>query len=239
LVILTRNSALPFVIGALFFGWEYMTPVWFAMFILATALKPFYFPAVRSVGPYVGPALWAGFILTYGPAFGYSFWTSTVSDRFWMLSHAVLPFTVQFSKKVLTRWLNAPLNSPAKAYGEHDAKHLRNFLRMATWISSVKLISYEYRFYSVLYEMYDLGYSEVLRSDVAKKMLLDVAILVFILFVFWDLHRVGVRSLSSWTWVVLAIGLGPATALGELWGLREELWEKARRREVADEDHDA
>lgn len=67
---------------------------------------------------------------------------------------------------------------------EHDAKHLRNFLQMATWISSVKLILYGYRFYSVLHEMYYLGYSEVLRGDVAKKMLLDVAILVFIPFVF-------------------------------------------------------
>lgn len=84
---------------------------------------------------------------------------------------------------------------------------------MATWISSVKLISYGYRFYSVLHEMYYLGYSEVLRCDGAKKMLLDVAILVFIPFVFWDLHRVGVRSLSSWTWVVLALesGIGDRT----------------------------
>lgn len=49
----------------------------------------------------------------------------------------------------------------------------------------------------------------------------------------------GVRSLSSWTWVVLALDLGSATALGELWGLREELWEKARRGETGDEVHDA
>ena len=235
LVMLRRNSALPFVICALLVGWEYITPVWFALFIIATALKPFYFPAVRSIGPDVGLALWAGTLLTYGPVLGYSLWTATVSDRFWMLSHAALPFLTRLSRKLLTRWLNAPLNSPARAYGEQDAKHLRNFLRMVAWIPFVKLASYEYRPYRVFHDIYHFGYSEAVRGEVAKKMLLDLAIVVFIFFVFWDLRRVGVRSLSSWTWVVLALGLGPASALGELWGLREELWEEARRREPIDE----
>lgn len=235
LVMLTRNSALPFVICALLVGWEYITPVWFALFIITTALKPFYFPAVRSIGPDVGLALWAGTLLTYGPVLGYSLWTATVSDRFWMLSHAALPFLIRLSRKLLTRWLHAPPNSPARAYGEQDAKHLRNFLRIIAWIPFVNLASYEYRPYHVLHDIYHFGYSEAVRGEVAKKMLLDVAIMVFIFFVFWDLRRVGVRSLSSWTWVVLALGLGPASALGELWGLREELWEEARRREPTDE----
>ncbi|KAJ5137381.1 uncharacterized protein N7443_010326 [Penicillium atrosanguineum] len=229
------GSALPFAICALIVGWEYITPVWFALFILATALQPFYFPAVRSIGPDVGLALWAGTLLTYGPVLGYSLWTSTVSDRLWMFSHAVLPFVVRLSRKLLIRWLNATRNSPARAYGEQDAKHLRNFIRMAAWIPFIKLASYGYRPDNVLHNIYHLGYSEAVRGEVAKKMLLDVAIVVFIFFVFWDLHRVGVRSLSSCTWVVLALGLGPATALGELWGQREELWEEARRRETVDE----
>jgi hypothetical protein len=219
-------------------GWEFITPIWFALFIMATTLKHFYFPSARRINLSVGLSLWPAFFLTYGLIFIYSLVAYTVSDQWWMLSHATLPLMIQLSRKLIARLLSPPPDSPGKVYGEQDARHLRSFMRMATWIPFIGLGSYKYRFYRILYDIYNLGYRQVVTGDATKKMLLDVAILLFIVFVFWDLHRVGIRVPDFWLnlayGLFLTLGLGPAPALGELWGLREELWEKARKRETTE-----
>lgn len=115
-----------------------------------------------------------------------------------MFSHAVLPLMIQLFRKFIVRWFTPPPTIPAKVYGEQDARHLRGFMRAATWMPFVKLTTYKYRLHRVLYDIYDHGYCQVVTWDVAKKMPLDVALLEFIAFMFWDLLHVGVRAPDFW-----------------------------------------
>lgn len=61
----------------------------------------------------------------------------------------------------------------------------------------IKLSTCKYRLYRVLYDIYDHGYCQVITWDVEKTPL-DGALLVFMAFVFWDLHHVGARGPDFW-----------------------------------------
>lgn len=77
------------------------------------------------------------------------------------------------------------------------------------------------------------------HKDVAEKVPLGVAHLGFMAIVFWDLLHVGTRAPGFWlgtaSGIVATSRAGLASAPRRAVGLREELREEVRRREIADE----
>ena len=179
----------------------------------------------------LGPA----YLLTY---IGPTVCTVTGSDcsaRAWTIAHAALPLSIRFCRQVASKWCTT-VTGPEILYGNKDIQPFVNFLTGAGLLQVA--ISPIINFHTINRLL--SGYGKSVATDEAKLIVVDVAVLVFAFFAYWDLRRISIITSPYYSEVLVgmavASGVSPVTTLCILWAIRERRWEEARARKTEDKE---
>ncbi|KAJ5155343.1 hypothetical protein N7492_008146 [Penicillium capsulatum] len=227
------SSTLPFSIASYFIGWELLTVAYFSIFILSTAAKQSYFPSARSLDLAMVKALPVAFLVTYVAPTVYTLNAVETSAQAWAIAHASLPVVLSICRRVASR-VSAKIDGPELFYGKKDVLPLVTFFLGTAILQGgiSRLIHPNGLAHTISWSGHAMGPTQ------AKAAILDIVILVFSLFSYWDLRRVNAITSAYYPelilGVVIALEVSPATTLGLLWAIRESQWEEARAKKNRD-----
>lgn len=234
--LLITNSVLPLGIASLFIGWEIIAPIYFALFIHSTAPKAFYYPSIRALDMAMLMSIVYAYLVTYVPVFIYTCVSPAFPSKSWTIAHATLPLTIQLFRGWTAKRLTTKLRSPALLHGAEDVPLLSTFMGFLYGIQAAGVSETEFHLVRRLSGIYYFGYRSTITGDVARAMLLDLAIGIFLIFAYWDLRRVGASVSNPWhlvaAGILISVLFSPAATLPLLWRLRERQWAEARKREM-------
>lgn len=241
---------MPFILVALFAGWNVATPVYFALYILFSHRRAFYYPSPRTIPLPAAKALLIAIVLVYPIAIHRTFAEVSMnvpkglSGGFryqpLLVAHASFPFMITLVKEILKRWTDVPKGLKA-TWGDADIPYVSryqglifvttssaHFLLMATFAlrSSIRISLYEY----------------LTAEAVTQSVFTGLSITSWLLFTVWDLRRVRATNIS-WKKAILYITLGtflvgPAGCLAATWKWREGTLERSRTRKATREKED-
>lgn len=227
----------------MFVGWEFVAPLYMALFVFFTGIKSYYYPSPRAIDLATARSLQLACLVNYLPVIAYTFACSTFPSFQWALSHATLPLTIQLARKGVLWWEPTSCGGggggPALLWGDRDLKPISIFfsllqlslLLVSFFGDSTKGISM-LRFID-LRSAFSSG--NPCGGDDAKALLLDLMLMAFMWFIIWDIRRVNANSenLGSMMLFYTAMGLAlaPSVAVARLWASRETEWEASRKRQ--------
>lgn len=233
---LTRSSAVPFGVLSLVIGWELVVPIYFALFIYLTGVKPFYYPSARAVDLATAEALQPAYLATYALPTIYSFLSSAFPTRMWMIAHAGFPVVVQVFRTQAAR--RTPVaKGPRVSFGHQDSRLSEILFNLqSAQQAALFLRAQDYWTITQLTNGYRHRSFGALSSDEASTLLLGYTIAILGAFAYFDARRVGAWKGALWKDVplgtLIALAFSPSTALCLLWRTREANWIQARQREA-------
>lgn len=205
------------------------------LFVWFTAAKPSYFPSARALDLAMVKGLAPAYVLTY---IGPTVCTVTGSDcsaRAWTIAHAALPLSIRFCRQVASKWCTT-VTGPEILYGNKDIRPFLNFLTGVGFLQVAISPTINVRTINRILS----GYGKSVATDEAKIIVMDVAVLVFALFAYWDLRRISIINSADYreflVGLAIASGVSPVTTLCILWATRERRWEEARARKTEDKE---
>lgn len=224
---------MPFAIASFFIGWEYLIPIYFSLFVLLTAARPSYFPSARTLDLPMVKALFPAYLITYAAPTVYTAVAPESSAHAWKIAHAALPVALWLCGKVASL-VSTTITGPETLYGKKDLQPLVNFFTGAGLLQVAALGVNNFNGLVHAIHVYSFGRPTTPTEESA--LTLDLVILFFIFFTYWDLRRVNVLTNIHYpelfTNIIVAFAISPATALGMLWATRERDWEEARAKKV-------
>lgn len=225
----------------MYFGWQAILPVYFAVYVSLSAAQSFYYPNPRALNPSVAESLAPAFLFAYfsillnvvgGPFLSSE--TIQMSDG-WGLSVSHLGFL--FVLRCGT-WGNKRLSEGLTVaqlqFEPRDMKGLSRFYALVFFVTSVSHV--------VLFGKYlwghpvtDVWAPELLLSLESIKLASFVlSITAWCIFTVWDMRRVKSTQMSlAYAMFIAVIGsifIGPAAVLAGLWWWREGVLENGRQR---------
>lgn len=223
------------------FGWETITPIYFAVFILLSAAQEFYYPNPRAINPSTSAALPYAVLIAYAPLTMRAARTLLVKpdgdflSAGWdtNLAHLSFPFLVQGGKEFLAS-ASEGLKLTQLQFETRDMNDLSRFYNVLFLFTSaahlVLLSQFIPNFVTIV--IADLTFN--LSSEWVEIGSLTLAIVAWSLFTAWDMKRVNLTQISL---PVVFLGslvgsvlLGPATVLVGLWWWREYPLERGRHK---------
>lgn len=201
-------------------------------FVYLTGSETFYYPSARALDyPMVTSIQWA-WLATYLPVSVYTLWRPTFPIGWWTTAHATLPLMVQFFRKWTAHCSRDSLSSPSLLYGRKDIPFILRFMESLHVAQYLELAVTQCNVWKGGYDIYRLGFRIAVTRDFPRAMLVDSAIMLFCLFTYCELRRVGICRSRLWyhitTGLCVSVAFSPATTLALLWGLREAQWSEAR-----------
>lgn len=217
-------------------------PVYFALYILLSHRKAFYYPSPRAIELPAAKALPIALVLVYPIAIyrafaGASMNASEISSggfRFQplLVAHASLPFTVTLVKEIFKRATEAP-KEPNGIWGNADIPHVSRYQDLIFFtVSAVHLL------FIATFPLHSSPqiphYKYATDEAVIQFVFSGLYIKLWLLFTVWDLRRVRATNIS-WKKAVLYITLGtfmvgPAGCLVAAWKWRERTLGRLRTR---------
>lgn len=237
---LTYRSAIPFALASIAFGWEIVLPVYFAIHIFLSRGHAFYYPEPRAINVSAAKALTMALSVAYIvptiQAMANMSIPSALSSRvpgtlLLSFAHVGMPIALRIFEKLERK---SPQTSVQEVlYGTQDMKYLSQFFTtLCVAASTVRLV-----FVTSFYPRLMTGaFSQIAVSSMEWIQLehLGITVLLWCLFIVWDLKRVNVMDVSLGTASVIILGgytlFGPAAVLAGLWRWRESAMEKSRKR---------
>jgi hypothetical protein len=229
--LLTKVSVLPFAIAALFVGWEYMVPIYFALYIWCSGDKFFYYPTPMAIERSSVKAMRISYIFTYLPAIGLTIWKPNFMSTTWAVAHILFPLVTYCCRKwIIRRGSAANRRKP----GVFDNGYIGPVQLLLLLNIGMSLLIQTPQVRRDLYKSYGramMGYA--LPRDEARIISTDWAILIFLCFSLWDLKRVNISATGVFNGIysILAVSfcLTPGGILMNNWIAREQSWDRARR----------
>lgn len=234
-------SSIPFVLLSSCTGWDITVPLYFALYVLLSNHREFYYPTPRTIELPVAKALPIALVLTYTAAICVSVRgfgripTIGFEPTLWQTAHVGLPVVVSVVKETFKGSMNIPTGVKS-VWGDADIPYLSRFQGLILFISSTAHVLFMVS--CVRLELGSRGTGLVYCSagDVMQFALVGLAIILWLFFTVWDLRRVNATDVS-WTRAVLYIALGtvlfgPASCLAATWCWREVTLERSRTREA-------
>lgn len=176
-------------------------------------------------------ALFPAYLITYVAPTVHTIVAPESSVHVWAIAHAALPVVLWLCRKLAAR-VSTTIAGPESLYGNKDLQHLMKFFTGASILQGAA--SRLNNFNGLAHAIY--WYGQPMTPTQATAVTLDLVILVFAAFSYWDLRRVN--AITSFHYselflgIVIAFGVSPATTLGLLWVIRERHWEEARAKKV-------
>lgn len=221
----------------MFVGWEFVAPLYMALFVFFTGVKSYYYPSPRAIGLATARSLQLAYLVNYLPVIVYTFACSTFPSFPWVLSHATLPLTIQLATKwVLWQDPTSGDGGPALLWGDRDLKSISKFFLFLQLF--LPFFGYTSKGGLSILRINDLrsllSSGKPYGGDDAKALLLDVIMMAFMWFIIWDIRRVNASSknlgLMVLTHTAMGLALTPSVAVAHLWASRETEWEASRKR---------
>lgn len=210
-------------------------PIYFALYILATAPRSFYYPSPRAVDMGVAKAIMPAYCAVYGSAYLYTWRFSTsFPTRLWQVAHILFPVSIALFKRIRTKSSSPAAKAEMQLFGDRDIGLLASFQRLSSFFPSL--------FSTVMASIFlphnpsfgSMYYNGKAFGDAAKIMSMNASIVIIMLFALWDLRRVRATDLGFVRGAVLilllSLALTPAGALQQLWVYRETKWQQGRQR---------
>lgn len=222
-------------------GWNITVPLYFALYVLLSQHREFYYPTPRTIELPVAKALPIALVLTYTaaicasvrglgriPTFGFE-------SALWQTAHVGLPVLVSVVKESFKGSMNIPTGVKL-VWGDTDIPYLSRFQGLILFISSTTHVLFVASCVRLELGSRGTGLVYCLAGDVMQFTLVGLAIILWLLFTVWDLRRVNATDVS-WIRTVLNITLGtvlfgPASCLAATWCWREVTLERSRTRET-------
>lgn len=234
-------SAIPFTIASMVFGWDVVLPIYFSIHIFLSQSRKFYYPAPRAIDAFVAMALPAGLMIAYilptmqtlaNMTTGSTMRLQALNRLPLMIAHIGMPIVLRIMSSLFKRKA-PPISTPQLVYGSQDMMHLSRFFTILfIFASSMHLI-----FASYFFTRFTVGvFLNAMASSMEWRQLISMGMTVIIwcIFVVWDLQRVDVMRTSFSMGLIMIIGgsvvFGPAAVLAALWKWRESLMEESRKR---------
>lgn len=229
------TSAIPYVLASTAFGWQLITPIYFAIYIYLSQPRSFYYPNPRAINLRAAEYLPTGLLVTYFVPTLLLLRNSAaidISGRILSLVQLGLPILVS-----LGQWLSKrepPSANFAEAlYGTRDMPYLSRFYNFSFLITSTLHIVIASRIFPHIQDV--AAVKEMVFSSEGRQLgCLIGAILIWSVLTIWDLRRTNVFQTSLFLAVpavtIGSICFGPAATLIELWKRRESALERSRQR---------
>lgn len=225
----------------MYFGWQAILPVYFAVYVSMSAAQSFYYPNPRALNPSVAESLAPAFLFAYlsvllnvvgGPFLSSE--TIQKSDGWGLLvSHLGFLFVLRCGAWGNKR-LSEGLTMSQLQFEARDMKGLSRFYGLVFFVTSV---SHVVLIGESLWgrPLIDLWAPDLLLSFQSTKMVsFTLSIAVWCLFTVWDMRRVNLTQISlayaMFIAVTGSIFIGPAAVLAGLWWWREGVLENGRQR---------
>jgi hypothetical protein len=228
--LLTKVSVMPFAIAALFVGWEYIIPMYFALYIWTSGVKTFYYPTPRVIERSLGKSMRIAYTFIYLPTIGLSIWKPDFMSTTWAAAHTMFPIvTYGFNQMIARRSSAINRRKP----GVFDNEHIGP-IKEVLFLNMVVSIGAQFKSRGNFYQYYGralMGYP--LGRDEARIASTDWATILFMFFSLWDLSRVNIAAegvVEDMAWILASVFMvTPNFILMNSWNAREEQWERARK----------
>ncbi|KAJ5111143.1 hypothetical protein N7532_001678 [Penicillium argentinense] len=232
-------SAVPFNLAVTKLNWATIAPLYFALYIITSRGKSFYFPFPRAIDHLVAKSLLASLFIAYIPAALRVLPSLTQgerpdlsSNRILLASHLALPVLLHLGKRILGA-SSVKLSVGQRLFSSHDLKYLTRFYTLLFFLMSTAhlvLVSL-----AVPQVISDISALQIIGSwELTQFACLALAIVAWCLFAVWEMRRVDLTEVSLLTTFVVStlssILIGPAAVLFALWGWREHVLEIGRQR---------
>ncbi|KAJ5624456.1 hypothetical protein N7510_000765 [Penicillium lagena] len=228
------SSGLLFALASTILPWEYVLPLYFALYILATAPRAFYYPSPRAVDMDVAKAIMPAYIAVYGTAYLYT-WRSSTSFPTWLWqgAHVLFPISIALFKGIRTNSSSPAAKAEMQLFGDQDIGLLASFQRFSSFFPSLFNIV-TVSIFLPQRPAFGLYYSGEAFGGAAKIMSMNASIVIIMLFALWDLRRVHATDMGfvrgAILILLLSLALTPAGAFPQLWIDRETKWQQGRQR---------
>ncbi|KAJ5770436.1 uncharacterized protein N7511_002487 [Penicillium nucicola] len=224
------SSVLPFVIAASFLGWQYIIPIYFALYVWFSGDRLFYYPTPMAMDYSVGNPMIIAYLFTYLPALGFTIKNPNHISTSWPAAHIMFPILSSCFHKLIVR------RSPAgnrRNPGVFDNKYIWSvysvlLLNMALSVAAPLISGKD------LYQIYGRALmGSTIERDEARIASIDWAILIFMIFSLWELHRVNIAAkgvFEGMLWIIATpCSMAPSLVLMKSWLGREKKWKQARQ----------
>ncbi|OQD90577.1 hypothetical protein PENANT_c001G05962 [Penicillium antarcticum] len=224
------SSVLPFAIAATIIGWEYIIPIYLALYVWVSGDRLFYYPTPMAIEHSAGRAMAFAYLFTYFPTAGFTIWKPEFMSTTWAAAHIMFPIVTS----CLCKWIAQHSHAANRRKpGVFDNKYIwpvYSVLLVNMFLSIVALLTFR----SDLYQLYGRALMEsTIERDEASIVSIDWAILIFMVFSLWEFKRVNISAKGVFEgiiWIVAAtFSMTPSLILMNNWIGREKRWERARQ----------
>lgn len=216
---------------------------YFALYILLSHKRAFYYPSPRTIPLPAAKALPIALVLVYPIAIYHAFAEASMGipnvsfGGPLLLAHISLPFVIILVQKILKRLTDIPKGLEA-TWGDTDIPYISQYQDLIFVTTSSAHFLWMVAF--TLCPSKQIPLDEYLTAEaVTQPIFTGLSITLWLLFTAWDLRRVRATNIS-WKKATLYITLGtflvgPAGCLAVAWKWREGTLEKSRTRKATRE----
>lgn len=233
---------MPFILVALFAGWGVAVAAYFALYILLSHKRAFYYPSPRTIPLPAAKALPIALVLVYPIAIYRNFAEVSMNVpkglpgglRFQplLVAHASFPFIVTLVKEILKRLTDVPKGLKA-TWGDADIPYVSRYQGLIFVTTNTAHLLFMVNF-ALRSSTQTPPYENLTDKTVTQSVFISLSITLWLLFTVWDLRRVRATNIN-WKKAIFYITLGmflvgPAGCLAVAWKWREGTLERSRKR---------
>lgn len=237
-------STIPFILVSFFIGWDVATSIYFAIYILLSHRRGFYYPSPRTIPIPVARALPIALVLAYSSAVGYgivgmlgsSTWLIDVAGfklSSWSLAHAGFPAIVSVVTRIFSKIMIVP-RGPGSIWTDADIPYISRFQYLILLISSTTHVVFLTRLFHTISHTGHFCFAFVTDEPTIQFGSFVIAIALWLFFSVSELRRVRATDISyrrMALYILLgAVIFGPSSCLAAGWYWREATLEKSRTR---------
>lgn len=222
------------------FGWEVIMPIYFALYIIVSRGRSFYYPLPRAIKPSMAKSLPIGLLVAYIPVLRKFMplinqketQSSIHNDWAILISHIGLPILLQIGSRIFKN-PSAKLSVSQVHFQSRDLKYLTRFYGCLALLAATAHAIFMSQVFPR--SIADFSFLRLTTSwELVRLGCLSFVIMGWCLFTVWDMRRVSLTRTSLVggfviiTTVVFLVG--PAALLAGFWGWREHSLERGRRK---------
>ncbi|KAJ5116194.1 hypothetical protein N7456_000542 [Penicillium angulare] len=232
-------SPVPYILGSEYLGWHIVIPIYFAVYILLSKNKPFYYPTPRALNPSVAKSLPVALSIIYASFFPFIVQLMGVKlipegghindASEWVLTAARFGLLIGiYGFRSFYKGTVKGLDVVQLHFQTRDLKSLRRFFGLSFFFSGIVHILLLRKFLTtqVLADMSTVELFQIVS--------LGTSIIFWCIFTVWDMRRVDLTNVSLLVTLLCAVTgsivVGPAAVLAALWWWREAPLESGRHK---------